>query len=87
MTSVLLVDNYNTNNITTTTTTTTGQIMLSVRARIVLNSSYVLARAVTIALRYSVVRKQGWAMVGSSDGSGGGSSGDDGDSGSDEYCY
>ena len=81
MTSVLLEDNYNSNNITTTTTTNTGQIMLSVRARIALNSSYVLARAVTIALRYSVVRKQGWAMVGSSGGSGVGGVGGSGGSG------
>ena len=36
-----------------------GGIMLSVRARIVKNSSYVLARAVTIAVRYSHVRLQG----------------------------
>ena len=34
-------------------------IMTSVRARIVSNSSYVLARALTISLRYSCVRVQG----------------------------
>jgi alkylation response protein AidB-like acyl-CoA dehydrogenase len=39
-----------------------GGIMLSVRARIVKNSSYVLARAVVIAIRYSLKRRQGIAM-------------------------
>ena len=37
-------------------------IMLDVRARIVTNSAYVLARALTIAIRYSIVRQQGGAM-------------------------
>ena len=39
-----------------------GGIMLSVRARIVKNSAYVLARAVTIAVRYSHVRLQGTVL-------------------------
>ena len=38
-------------------------IMLDVRCRIVSNSAYVLARALTIAIRYSFVRKQGGAPV------------------------
>ena len=36
-------------------------IMLDVRCRIVSNSAYVLARALTIAIRYSFVRRQGGA--------------------------
>ena len=35
-------------------------IMLDVRARICMNSAYVLARAVTISVRYSCVRVQGY---------------------------
>jgi hypothetical protein len=35
-------------------------IMLDVRARICINSAYVLARALTISIRYSCVRMQGY---------------------------
>ena len=35
-------------------------IMLDVRARICMNSAYVLARAVTISIRYSCIRLQGY---------------------------
>ena len=38
-------------------------IMLDVRCRIVANSAYVLARALTIALRYSCVRLQGGGKI------------------------
>ena len=42
-------------------------IMLDVRVRIVVNSAYALARALTIALRYSFVRKQGGNETGVAD--------------------
>ena len=35
-------------------------IMLDVRARICINSAYILARAVTISVRYSCIRLQGY---------------------------
>lgn len=41
-------------------------IMLDVRARICVNSAYVLARALTISIRYSCVRTQGFASTSSS---------------------
>ena len=39
-------------------------VMLDVRARIIANSAYVLARALTICIRYSIVRKQGFDSAG-----------------------
>ena len=49
-------------------------IMLDVRARICINSAYVLARALTIGVRYSCVREQGFAtgLAGSRSGTGAG---------------
>lgn len=39
-------------------------VMLDVRARIIANSAYVLARTLTITIRYSFVRKQGFSSSG-----------------------
>lgn len=39
-------------------------VMLDVRARIIANSAYVLARALTICIRYSIVRTQGFDAKG-----------------------